>query len=67
MRDAPETVMPAVVGGPDEDAAWVGLGVHAKDVGVLEGRWVRPFDAALAEGDWFTPTAVGPCHRQDPP
>lgn len=64
MRDAPDTVAPAIVGGPDEDAAWIDLGVHAKDVAAWKAEGFGPFDAALAQGDGFTPTIVRPYRRQ---
>jgi len=56
MRAAPATVAPAIVGGPDEDAAWVDFGVHAEDVAAWKAEGFGPFDAALAQGDGFTPS-----------
>ena len=64
MRDAPDTVAPAIVGGPDEDAAWIDLGVHAKDVAAWKAEGFGPFDAAMAQGDGITPTIAGPYRHQ---
>jgi len=64
MRAAHDTVAPAIVGGPDEDAAWADLGVHAEDVAAWKVRGLGPFDAALAQGDGFTPSIVTHYLRQ---
>lgn len=64
MRVAPDTVAPVIVGGRDEDTLWVDLGVHAKDAGAWAAKGFGPFDAALAQGDGFTPQTVGPYRRQ---
>jgi hypothetical protein len=64
MRTAPATVAPAIVGGPDEDAAWVDLGVHAEDVAAWKAEGFGRFDAALAQGDGFTPSIAVHYRRQ---
>ncbi len=63
MEDAPATAS-AIVRGPDEDAAWVDLGVHAEDVAAWKAEEFGPFDAALAQGDGFTPLIAIHYRRQ---
>jgi hypothetical protein len=55
---------PALAGGPDEDAAWVDLGVHAEDVAAWKAEGFGPFHAALAQGDGFTPSIAVHYRRQ---
>jgi hypothetical protein len=64
MQGALGAVAPAIVGGPDEHAAWAALGVRGDDVGAWKAEGFGPFDAALAQGDGFTPAIVGPYRRQ---
>jgi len=63
MEDVPATAS-AIVRRPDEDAAWVDLGVHAEDVAAWKAEGFEPFDAALAQGDGFTPLIAIHYRRQ---
>jgi len=64
MRSVQSVVAAVVVGEVDEDARWSNLGVRDDDIAGWKAEGFGPFDAALAQGDGFTPTIVGPYRRQ---
>jgi hypothetical protein len=64
MRPARDVVAPVVVGDVDEDARWSDLGVRSEAVDGWKANGFGPFEAALAQGDGFTPATVAPYRRQ---
>jgi hypothetical protein len=53
---SPEGVVPATVGTSNEDGQWLDLGISAEDVSEWKANGFGAFEAALAQGDGFTPS-----------
>lgn len=64
MRPVRGVAAPVVAGEVEEDARWSDLGVRTEDVAEWKANGLGPFEAALAQGDGFTPTTVTHYRRQ---
>ncbi len=57
-------VDPAAGGAADEDGSWLDLGVRTEDVAQWRDEGFGAFEAALAQGDGFTPSMAVHHRRQ---
>ncbi len=58
MPSIQDSVVPITSETEDHDGRWAALGVPAQDVAQWKAQGFRPFEAALAQGDGFTPSIV---------
>ncbi len=64
MPSLHDSVIVATSGAQDGDGQWAELGVPAQDVAQWKAQGFGPFEAALAQGDGFSPSIVTHYRRQ---